>query len=309
MPRPTPLRTEPITDVPTSYRRYLRSRWAPRGVALAIHALAGNAALFLLDIPYTRLLEEPPGLAQLAAVRLPWAVLPAAGWLYVRRNPDARAVPALVVTLSVAWAWGMDWAYVALGLGGSTVQALVMVLCFITVARLVPVRLRGRLGMLALMAAGHVALVLSQPARRRAPAAPHLDVLVLLALAAAQTIVSQAFELGQRRRFILHRELVRKVRALELSRARADRAAADLAGLAARVAHDVNNPLAAVKVNVRWLGEPQDPAERREVAAETLEAVNRIAQSVAALEARAVTPAPVPERPGSGSRGTGVTGG
>jgi signal transduction histidine kinase len=93
----------------------------------------------------------------------------------------------------------------------------------------------------------------------------------------------------------------------EKRRAESERLA-DVGRLAAGVAHQVNNPLAAVKSNVRWLGESggatASEAERREVVDDTLQAVTRIAEIVAALRRAAHPPeaeagrtaAPAPER-------------
>ena len=75
------------------------------------------------------------------------------------------------------------------------------------------------------------------------------------------------------------------------SRARAEAAAREVGRLAAQVAHDVNNPLSAVKVNVRWLAEPPPGAqevERAEVLADTLASVERISRIVADLRRQAV---------------------
>jgi signal transduction histidine kinase len=222
-------------------------------------------------------------------------VFPALGWLAGRYAPQARWLPAAVVACSVGWSWWTDGSYLALGLGGSNVQAIVVLLCFITAATFIPLRFRGRLGVFALIAAGHVALDLAWP-QARTLTARLVDDSVLLVLVAVQTAVFEEYAESHRRRFILGNKLEAKVAALEVSRRRAGQAADALGRLAARVAHEVNNPLAAVKVNVHWLAEPHDPAERGEVVADTLEAVDRIARSVADLEAPPVAPAPSPSR-------------
>jgi signal transduction histidine kinase len=295
MPQP-PVKTS-APRPPRSYHAFLESRWGPRSQLLATYAAWGSVVFFFLDLVFTRSHAPPVPVGLAAAVRLPWISISALGWLAPRLWPGSARLRTLVMVLTIAWTWGNDWAYYALGLDGSVLHTVAVVLCFITAAIFMPVRPRVRLGVFALMAAGHLALDLIWPRPR--PVSDRLwGDLVVLALVAVQTVVFQQFAAGQRRRFILHRQLERKVDALERSRQRADRAASDLGRLAARVAHDVNNPLAAVKVNVRWLAEPHDPAERGEVVADTLEAVDRIARSVAALEAPAVTPAPVPARRG-----------
>jgi len=90
----------------------------------------------------------------------------------------------------------------------------------------------------------------------------------------------------------------------ERRRAEAERLA-EVGRLAAGVAHQVNNPLAALKSNVRWLGEPAAAAaaeaERREVVDDTVAAVDRIAEIVADLR-RAAHP---PEAPSAPARAQG----
>jgi signal transduction histidine kinase len=73
---------------------------------------------------------------------------------------------------------------------------------------------------------------------------------------------------------------------------------ADVGRLAAGVAHQVNNPLSAVKANVRWLGEVGGAGaevERREVVDDTLAAVERISEIVSDLRRAAHPPGPGPD--------------
>jgi signal transduction histidine kinase len=75
---------------------------------------------------------------------------------------------------------------------------------------------------------------------------------------------------------------------------------AQVGRLAARVAHEVNNPLAVVKANVQWLGRADadaDPAERAEVVADTLASVERILAAVEEVHRQAGDRPLPPERP------------
>jgi signal transduction histidine kinase len=83
----------------------------------------------------------------------------------------------------------------------------------------------------------------------------------------------------------------------ELQRAQAERLA-EVGRLAARVAHEVNNPLAVVKSNVQWLGQfgpPEVAEERQQVVADTLESVERIVTAVDSVRRQAGSR---PVRPG-----------
>jgi signal transduction histidine kinase len=74
----------------------------------------------------------------------------------------------------------------------------------------------------------------------------------------------------------------------ERQRAETERLA-EVGQIATRVAHEVNNPLAAVKSNVQWLGglATQDHAEEQaEVVADTLASVQRIVDAVDSIRRR-----------------------
>lgn len=92
----------------------------------------------------------------------------------------------------------------------------------------------------------------------------------------------------------------------ERRRAEAERLA-EVGRLAAGVAHQVNNPLSAVKANVRWLGQASvpdaTPDERREVVTDTMAAVDRISEIVSGLRRAAHPPEDLAPRPGTGAEG------
>jgi signal transduction histidine kinase len=78
------------------------------------------------------------------------------------------------------------------------------------------------------------------------------------------------------------RTAVERLAEVERDQAEAERLA-EVGRLAARVAHEVNSPLAVVKSNVQWLGRPEQEgsaAERAEVLAETLQSVKQIVDAV-----------------------------
>jgi signal transduction histidine kinase len=120
-------------------------------------------------------------------------------------------------------------------------------------------------------------------ARSLPPYPTILEIAALRLTWAVFPVVGGLVASGQRPGLRLRRELERTVSALEVSSRRAAEATAALQRLASRVSPEVNNPLAAVKVNVGSLRDAGNPAERREVVEETLTAVDRIARILAEL--------------------------
>jgi signal transduction histidine kinase len=283
------------TPGPTSaskqiYRAYLRSRWPARGRMLVVHAIAGTVVLLLLDWVFTRAQAEPPSLAHLATLRLPWALVPIAGYLVLRRAEGWRLLPNFVIALSTLWAWGSVGVYYWLGLEGSVLQAITLFATLLTTAALMPLTGRGRAGVFALIALGYVAFDLAWPHRVELGVRVADDAAVL-AFAIIQVVVFQNFASSHRRSVLLRKRLERAVADLAASRVRAGDAVAEVGRMAAEVAHQVNNPLSAVKVNVRWLAregsQPEHVAERAEVVVESLQAIDRIAGIVLDLKQRA----------------------
>ena len=291
-------------SVDRRYQVFLRSRWPARSRLIALYALGGSPILALADLAFTRFLEAPPSLGQIAVVRLAWMALPA-GWLLLRLPAGSWALPPLAIATSVAWTWGNAWAYFALGLSGGVAQALTLVICFMTAATFLPLRMRGRMGVFGLMALGQLLLDLAWPGAGLLGPRLAADAMTF-AVAAVLVVVFENFSASQRRGLTLRRHLERTVAELEASRAHAAGAAQAVVQLAAHVAHEVNNPLSAVKVNVGWLGgaDPAaaDPAERAEVVLETVTAVDRIARSVSELKRQAITYLPA-ERGGPARKG------
>ncbi|HYD41993.1 MAG TPA: histidine kinase dimerization/phospho-acceptor domain-containing protein [Anaeromyxobacter sp.] len=112
---------------------------------------------------------------------------------------------------------------------------------------------------------------------------------VMSLLAIWSTVATRhAWQLGlaaERARLAIQQRLSQS----EQQRVEAERLA-EVGRLAARVAHEVNNPLAVVKSNVQWLGRAgaeADPAERASVVADTLESVERIVDAVDSVRRQA----------------------
>jgi len=295
-----------------AYLAFLRSRWPNRARLLALYAAVGTPVLVLLDWVFTRPFPAPPALGEILLLRAPWLAIPAIGWLAQRLAAPWRRLPPLVMAISVVWAWGNDAAYFALGLSGTVVQAVAVLLCLVTTATFMPLTMRGRAGILGLMALGHVVLDVAWPQATASGQRLWTDA-VILAFALCITVVFESFAASQQRGLRLRRELERTVVALEQARRRAEEGVAEVGRLAAAVAHDVNNPLSAVKVNVRWLGEnghgPDADGERAEVVADALSAVERISRIVAELRRQAAeradrlsVQAPSPRPPAAPSR-------
>jgi signal transduction histidine kinase len=273
-----------------SYAAFLRSRWPSRTRRLAVHAFLGSIAFVALDWIFTRSQATPPELGTIAWLRLPWALLPAAGYLLQRQAPRWRYLPQAIVALSVAWVWAAVIGYFAIGLEGSVIQAITLFAGLTTTAALLPLSGAARAGVFALMALGYVAFDLAWPhsgsmALRRA------DDAAVLAFAVIQIMVFQSFSIARRKAVLLRHRLERAVAELAASRQRAADAVTEVGRLAAEVAHQVNNPLSAVKVNVRWLADEgavaSHASERSEVVLETLQAIDRIAVIVLDLKRRA----------------------
>ena len=252
-----------------------------------MYAACGSVVLLLLDLAFTRGRTPAPGLTRLLELRLGWLAVPAVGWRLKHASPRWRGLPAVTILLSLVYTWGNDWTYLMLGMGGRVIHVLGVLVCFVTAAALMPTTTAERTGVFALMAGGHLALDLGVPIGR--PLAERLWTdLALLVFVAVTAAVFSGFSASHRRRYAYRCDLERSVAALEESRRRADESAAALRQLAAEVAHEVSNPLAALKANVGWLGDPgpgpAEPAERAEVIRETLLAIDRIHRIVERLQ-------------------------
>jgi len=271
----------------SSYRAFLRGRWPIRTRWLATYATIFTPAVALLDWVFTRSNAPQPSLLDIVSLRAPCLMVPAVGFLAQRLAPRWAGLPALVMAISVAWAWGNDAAFFQLGLAGSMVQGVAMALILVTTATFMPLTMAGRAGVIALMALGHLGLDLAWPQPRAISLKLWADA-VILAFALSITVVFENFSASQRRGLALRRQLERTVEELQEARLRAERAVEEIGRLAAEVAHEVNSPLAAVKVNVGWLqqngADQSAEPERAEAASDALSAIDRIARTMARLK-------------------------
>lgn len=270
-----------------SYRSFLRGRWPIRTRWLATYAAVFTPAVALLDWVFTRGSAPEPSLSDIVSLRAPCLMVPAVGYLAQRLAPRWAGLPALVMSISIAWAWGNDAGFYQLGLAGSMVQGVGMALILVTTATFMPLTMAGRAGVIALMALGHLGLDLAWPQPRSVSLRLWADA-VILAFALSVTVIFENFTASQRRGLALRRQLERTVAELEEARLRAERAVQEVGRLAAEVAHEVNSPLAAVKVNVGWLhengAEQAAEPERAEVASDALSAIDRIAATMTRLK-------------------------
>lgn len=278
------------TSTTLTYRVFLLSRWPARTRGLALHAFVGTLLFSVLDWVFARGIGVPISIEAIVSVRLPWVVIPVLGYAMASLAPASRFLPPVVMVISVLWTWGNSWAYLALGLHGTVLQAIALFAWLVTAAIFLPVTGPMRALIFGLMWMGNVVLSFLWP-----PPTPLglrlANEAVVLGFALLQTLVFQRFASSQRRGILLRKRLERAVLALDASRQEAADAVAEVGRMAAAVAHDVNNPLSAVKTNVQWLGSEsasgEPPAERAEVVSDTLGAVERIARIVADLKQRA----------------------
>lgn len=288
----------PTRPFPLAYRPWLRSRWANRSRALGRYSIAGSFVLLAFDLVFTRALAAPPPFLAILAPRLVWIALPTTGVAFAIARPDTRALPAAAVGLSKAWTWGNDWTYCALGLSGEPVQSLAVVLCVLAAAIFMPLLPPERLWMFSLMWLGHVGIDLTGCSARPLWLRMAADG-AILALLACLAVLYEQFELEPKARDDAAPPTRTDGGRPREQPGETTQAAAEVTGMAAEVAHEVNSPLAAAKGNVQFLGEEPRPdevsGERAEVAKETLQAVERIARIMDALR-RQSTPEPLPRR-------------
>jgi len=266
------------------YRAFLRTRWAPRTRALALAAALATPSLVVFDLLALRLFAQGQPLWRPLALRLPTLLFPALGWVAQRALPSSRLLPALTIALALAWTWSNDAVYFALGLGERPIHMVALSTTYVLVAAYAPLRLSERAAVQLILGIGHLALArMAFAPDSLVEVASRGAMIVFFALTV--TVAFEDFARSQRRGVALRRQLEETVAQLDTARRRAEVAAEEVGRLAAAVAHDVNNPLAAVKVNVRQLadGEAGSPEERAELIADTRAAIDRIAAIVISL--------------------------
>ncbi|MBF5041826.1 hypothetical protein FGE12_05445 [Aggregicoccus sp. 17bor-14] len=209
------------------YRAFLRSRWPARTRRLVTSTLCATPVLVLLDHVFCAQLGLDWTLAQHAALRVPWMLVPVTGFLLQHFFSGWRGLPASILGLSTLWVLGTDWGLYHLGLAGTAYQALVVLVCFLTAGVFLPLTRGGRNGLFALLALCHVGLDLGLTQARSLEDRLWLDAAVLGMLVTVSAIF-ESFATSQRRNIALRQELQRTVAALERSRERVSETASVL---------------------------------------------------------------------------------
>jgi signal transduction histidine kinase len=224
------------------------------------------ATCFLVDL-------FQPRLAEVAVVRALWiaAVLSAAAL----QRPDRPRLATLGAQLGSLATGAAVVAIVALDGGTASVYAgMLLATPFVVLVAMVEIPSAAALTG-ALCVAGGAAIRLWE-------GQPWIQVGCWLLLASVMTALATWGTVAARHAWRLEVDAERQRRRALEHLAETERLA-EVGRLAARVAHEVNNPLSVVKANVQWLGEAgaaEGGGERAEVVADTLASVERIVGAV-----------------------------
>jgi len=200
-----------------SYRSFLRSRWAARASLLGKYAIGGSFVLLLFDWILTRWLPISPSFAMIALVRLAWVVMPLTGLLAAHFASGAKWLPAMIISVSVLWCWGNEWAYFNLGLAGTSMQVIAVIAACVTAGTFLPLNLAGIVFVCGSIAAAHMAMDITwhqaSPLGLRLTADAGLLIFVIV-----EIVLFRNFTTSQRRGLALRADLERVISDLEASR-------------------------------------------------------------------------------------------
>lgn len=200
-----------------SYHSFLRSRWVARASLLGKYAIGGSFVLLLFDWILTRYLPISPSFAMIALVRLTWVVMPLTGMLAARFAPEAKWLPAMIVSVSVLWCWGNEWAYFHLGLAGTSMQVITVIAACVTAGTFLPLNLAGIVFVCGSIVAAHVAMDITWP--QASPLGLRLTVDAgLLIFVIVEIVLFRNFTTNRRRGLALRADLERALSDLEASR-------------------------------------------------------------------------------------------
>ena len=200
-----------------SYHSFLRSRWAARASRLGKYAIGGSFILLLFDWILTRWLPISPSFAMITLVRLTWVVMPLTGLLAAHLAPGAKWLPAMIVSVSVLWCWGNEWAYFHLGLAGTSMQVLAVLAACVTAGTFLPLNLAGIVFVCGSIVAAHVAMDITW--HQASPLGLRLTTDAgLLIFVIVEIVLFRNFTTSQRRGLALRADLERALIDLEASR-------------------------------------------------------------------------------------------
>jgi methyl-accepting chemotaxis protein len=270
--RPPETRRSEAADSQAAYHAYLHGRWAVRGRNLGLVSCVSSLVWLGMDLLHARTAGLALPLSTLAALRLPWALLPLAGLLLLRLVPAWRHLP--VALLAVTWGYcvGNDLGFFLLGTAGAPYHAMQVMASVLGALTLLPLRRGDRVGFLVGAAVAHAAMELAFPLGR--PLGGQLwSAAVFLVTGALVNFNVAAVQHTHFVGFQLRRRSEQAVAELEASRASIGEAVVTLAGSVAQLAEGARSLSA---------GSAQSRARSQEMA----QATEGVARAARALEER-----------------------
>jgi methyl-accepting chemotaxis protein len=234
--------------------------------------LIGSFFLLLFDWGFTRLQPVPPPFSRILAWRLAGFLVPLASLAFVRFGSRSPLLPVMVVAMSAVWTWANAAGFLALGLGGTAYQAVILLVAFVCLASFIPATRNQRLLAYSVLGVGQAVIDLAWPDGRPLLARAWTQGL-LLAFVASTGLMLEAFAASRRRAFLLRRDLESSLADLQASRQHMAETAVTVAASAEQLGRSASTLV--------------ERAARSEKEGDSMaDASRRLAQAAAALQSR-----------------------